>query len=87
MLRHKDGSKDSIKVNHSYNAGQIEWFKAGSALNLMAKQIAASSKGKAAPKKKAKANTIKASKKTATKKKAKKPVKKKVAKKKAKKKK
>jgi aconitate hydratase len=39
VLNHKDGSKDSIKVNHTYNAGQIEWFKAGSALNLMAKQI------------------------------------------------
>jgi aconitate hydratase len=40
VLNHKDGSKDQIKVNHTYNAGQIEWFKAGSALNLMAKQIA-----------------------------------------------
>ncbi|HTF17920.1 MAG TPA: aconitate hydratase [Chryseolinea sp.] len=40
VFHHKDGSKDSIKVNHTYNAGQIEWFKAGSALNLMAKQIA-----------------------------------------------
>ncbi|GHJ87322.1 hypothetical protein NliqN6_3724 [Naganishia liquefaciens] len=35
-ITHKDGSKDQIKVNHSYNAGQIEFFKAGSALNLMA---------------------------------------------------
>ncbi|MGC3948819.1 MAG: aconitate hydratase [Chryseolinea sp.] len=40
VLHHKDGSQDTIKVNHTYNAGQIEWFKAGSALNLMAKQIA-----------------------------------------------
>jgi len=39
VLNHKDGSKDTIKVNHTYNAGQIEWFKAGSALNLMAKMI------------------------------------------------
>jgi aconitate hydratase len=39
VLNHKNGSKDTIKVNHTYNAGQIEWFKAGSALNLMAKQI------------------------------------------------
>jgi aconitate hydratase len=39
VLNHKDGSKDTIKVNHTYNAGQIEWFKAGSALNLMAKEI------------------------------------------------
>jgi len=42
VLNHNDGTKDSIKVNHTYNAGQILWFKAGSALNLMAKQIAAS---------------------------------------------
>jgi aconitate hydratase len=42
VLNHKDGTKETIKVNHTYNAGQILWFKAGSALNLMAKQIAAS---------------------------------------------
>ncbi|KOY87874.1 aconitate hydratase [bacterium 336/3] len=36
-LTHKDGSKEEFKVNHSYNAPQIEWFKAGSALNLMGK--------------------------------------------------
>ncbi len=41
VLRHKDGTSDTIKVNHTYNAGQIEWFKAGSALNLMAKEITA----------------------------------------------
>ena len=33
---HADGSKDSIKLNHTYNASQIEWFRAGSALNLIA---------------------------------------------------
>lgn len=33
---HADGSKDIILANHSYNDGQIEWFKAGSALNLIA---------------------------------------------------
>ncbi|MBX2843178.1 MAG: aconitate hydratase [Flammeovirgaceae bacterium] len=32
---HADGSKDIIKLNHTYNAQQIEWFKAGSALNLI----------------------------------------------------
>jgi aconitate hydratase len=37
VLTHKDGSKDELKANHSYNAQQIEWFKAGSALNLMRK--------------------------------------------------
>jgi aconitate hydratase len=42
VLNHKDGSKDTIMLNHTYNAGQIEWFKAGSALNLMARQITAS---------------------------------------------
>lgn len=38
VLRHKDGSSENIQVNHSYNANQIEWFKAGSALNLMGKK-------------------------------------------------
>ena len=32
---HADGSKDVIAANHTYNANQIEWFKAGSALNLI----------------------------------------------------
>lgn len=32
-LKHTDGSTDTFKVNHTYNAQQIEWFKAGSALN------------------------------------------------------
>ncbi len=32
---HADGSKDSIKLNHTYNAQQIDWFRAGSALNLI----------------------------------------------------
>lgn len=32
---HADGSKDIIITNHTYNEGQIEWFKAGSALNLI----------------------------------------------------
>lgn len=37
---HQDGSKDLIKLNHTYNAQQIEWFKAGSALNLIKLQAA-----------------------------------------------
>jgi aconitate hydratase len=37
-LEHADGSKNSFKVNHTYNNNQIEWFKAGSALNLIAAQ-------------------------------------------------
>lgn len=37
-LVHEDGSKDVITVNHSYNDGQIGWFRAGSALNLIKAQ-------------------------------------------------
>jgi aconitate hydratase len=33
---HADGSKDIILANHTYNEGQIGWYKAGSALNLIA---------------------------------------------------
>ncbi|SDG70289.1 aconitate hydratase [Psychroflexus sediminis] len=35
---HADGSKDSIKANHTYNATQIGWFREGSALNMIKKQ-------------------------------------------------
>ncbi len=38
-LRHSDGTVDQFKVNHSYNETQIEWFKAGSALNLIRKTL------------------------------------------------
>ncbi|HMV41959.1 MAG TPA: aconitase family protein, partial [Leptospiraceae bacterium] len=38
VLNHKDGSKEEIKANHTYNASQIEWFKAGSALNIIKAQ-------------------------------------------------
>ena len=34
---HSDGTKDIIELKHTYNKNQIEWFKAGSALNLIAK--------------------------------------------------
>jgi aconitate hydratase len=37
---HNDGTSDTIKLNHTYNEGQIEWFKEGSALNLIKKQNA-----------------------------------------------
>ena len=37
-LVHADGSKDNISLNHTYNASQIEWFEAGSALNLIKEQ-------------------------------------------------
>lgn len=35
LLQHADGSREEIVANHTYNTLQIEWFKAGSALNLM----------------------------------------------------
>jgi aconitate hydratase len=35
---HKDGSKDVIKLNHTYNQNQIDWYKEGSALNQIKKQ-------------------------------------------------
>lgn len=35
---HANDTKDYVKLNHTYNEQQIEWFKAGSALNLIAKQ-------------------------------------------------
>ncbi len=37
-VTHSDGSEDMIVANHTYNAGQIEWYKAGSALNLIKQQ-------------------------------------------------
>lgn len=37
-LVHADGSKETIKLNHTYNAAQIAWFQAGSALNLIKQQ-------------------------------------------------
>ena len=40
VLNHADGSTDSFEVAHTYNQAQIEWFKEGSALNLIKKQNA-----------------------------------------------
>jgi len=37
QLNHLDGSKEQFPVNHTYNQSQIEWFKAGGALNLIRK--------------------------------------------------
>lgn len=34
-LHHSNGNSDTFPVNHTYNENQIEWFKAGSALNLI----------------------------------------------------
>ena len=41
VLNHADGTADEFSVNHTYNQGQIEWFKAGSALNLIKMQVQA----------------------------------------------
>ncbi|MDH4261426.1 MAG: aconitate hydratase [Spirochaetia bacterium] len=35
VLRHQDETKEIFKVNHSFNEGQIKWFQAGSALNVI----------------------------------------------------
>lgn len=41
VLNHADGSADEFKVNHTYNSQQIEWFKAGGALNIIRASIKA----------------------------------------------
>ncbi len=40
VLNHPDGSREEIKVNHTYNENQIEWFKAGGALNIIRRELA-----------------------------------------------
>ena len=39
VLHHSDGNVEEFAVNHSYNESQIDWFKAGSALNIIKKQF------------------------------------------------
>jgi len=41
VLHHEDGTTEQFAVNHSYNAQQIEWFKAGGALNIIRAEAAA----------------------------------------------
>ncbi|MBI4931688.1 MAG: aconitate hydratase [Bacteroidetes bacterium] len=41
VLHHSKGDHEIIKVNHSYNAQQIEWFKAGGALNIIRSNVKA----------------------------------------------
>lgn len=41
QLTHKDGTTESFEVAHTYNEQQVEWFKAGGALNIIRKQAAA----------------------------------------------
>ena len=40
VLNHADGTADEILVNHTYNEQQIEWFKAGGALNVIRREFA-----------------------------------------------
>lgn len=40
MLNHADGKQETIQVNHTYNQNQIEWFKAGAALNIIRRELA-----------------------------------------------
>ena len=40
VLNHSNGTNENITVNHTYNQQQIEWFKAGAALNIIRKQVA-----------------------------------------------
>jgi aconitate hydratase len=91
VLNHIDGTRDVIKANHTYNANQIVWFKAGSALNVMGAKFRAEANGtptakagtKAAPKTVAAKAKPKAKGKAKSKAKAKPAAKKKAVKKKA----
>lgn len=40
IINHADGTTDNIMINHTYNDQQIEWFKAGGALNIIRQQLA-----------------------------------------------
>ncbi len=40
VLNHADGSTETIQANHTYNEQQIEWFKAGGALNIIRREFA-----------------------------------------------
>jgi aconitate hydratase len=39
VLHHSDGTSETIELNHSYNENQIEWFKAGAALNIIRREL------------------------------------------------
>jgi aconitate hydratase len=39
VFTHKDGSSDEVVCNHTYNEQQIEWFKAGGALNIIRRSV------------------------------------------------
>ena len=38
VLHHKDGSEDKVTLGHTLTTEQIEWFKEGSSLNILAKR-------------------------------------------------
>jgi aconitate hydratase len=40
VFTHADGSSHTISANHTYNEQQIEWFKAGAALNIIRRSVA-----------------------------------------------
>jgi aconitate hydratase len=40
VLNHKNGTRDEISLNHTYNEPQIGWFKAGGALNVIRAEVA-----------------------------------------------
>ena len=40
VIHHSNGNSEEIQVNHSYNEQQIEWFKAGAALNIIRRELA-----------------------------------------------
>ncbi len=42
VLHHADGTQENVLANHSYNEQQIEWFKAGAALNIIRREFEAS---------------------------------------------
>jgi len=39
LINHSDGSVEECSLNHTFNERQFEWFKAGSALNMIAKEV------------------------------------------------
>ena len=41
QLNHKQGGSETFEVAHTYNEQQIEWFKAGGALNIIRRQVKA----------------------------------------------
>lgn len=40
VLNHADGTSEEIMANHTYNEQQVEWFKAGGALNIIRANVA-----------------------------------------------